>query len=167
MSTGFNGNNREAKLFDLRKGLDSTQASLSVDSTSSSALFSAVDEDLRLAYVWGKGDGNIRIYDLATGLLECTELKSNVAQSGVALLPKHALSAKDVKDGAVGVLYKLTTSFIDVIQVLMPRAGTSFFDKELHPDTWDGKSRQECDAFIGGSSLSEPLKISLDPEVRK
>lgn len=68
-SVGFGAANREAKLFDTRKGLAQPVAAAQLDGSSSSALFAQIDEDLQLAYVWGKGDGNTRIFDLANGAL--------------------------------------------------------------------------------------------------
>lgn len=163
LSVGYSATAREAKRFDLRKGLDKPAAVAAVDGQSASALFATVDEDLQMAYVWGKGDGNMRIFDTADGLLDCAETKSSVAQSGLALLPRRLLDAHHVKDGTVAVVYKLTPNALDVLQMQMPRA-SDFFDEALHPAAPAGQPRAVASAFLAGADLAPEQRVSLQPK---
>ncbi len=101
----------------------------------------------------------------ATGnsLIDATEFKSNVQQSGLVLMPKR--SSCSVKDGRIGIFLKLTPKIIDVIQILVPRAGgNSFYDSEIWPDTWNGESLGESSAILGGGELSQRKLVSLEPK---
>ena len=67
---------------------------------------------------------------LESSLLEATEFKSNVQQSGLVLLPKRG--SVNVAEGRIGRFLKLTPKIIDVLDVLVPRAGSnSFYDSAV------------------------------------
>jgi hypothetical protein len=86
-----------------------------------------------------------------------------VQQSGLVLLPKQA--AASVKEGRIGLFLKLTPKIIDVLHVLVPRAGgAGFYDAEIWPDTWDGASLADSGAFFGGAELGAKKTVSLAPQ---
>ena len=164
LCTGFAKNNaREAKLYDQRN-LAKPLYAKEFDNTSSSSPFAAFDEDLSIVYIWGKGDGNIRVFEAQeSGLLEATEFKSNIPQSGIVLLPKT--SSSNVKEGQIGLLLKLTPKIIDVLHVLVPRAGgAGFYDRDIWPDTWDGMPLAQAADFMGGGALGQKNLVSLEPK---
>jgi hypothetical protein len=145
---------------DLNKALFSKE----FDNTSSSSPYLCIDEDLSIVYIWGKGDGNIRVFEATeNALIDATEFKSNVQQSGLVLLPKRV--STNVKEGRIGTFLKLTPKIIDVIHVLVPRAGgNSFFDADIWPDTWSGEPLAEAGPFLTSGELGERKLISLEPK---
>ena len=65
--------------------------------TQSGVLMAFVDEDTGLVYVGGKGDGNIRVFDLwehDPPLNMLTEFGSKTPQRGLCCLPKIACDTK-------------------------------------------------------------------------
>ncbi len=69
LCTGFAKNNaREAKMFDPRN-LAKPLYAKEIDNSSSSSPFVSFDEDLSIVYIWGKGDGNIRVYEATENTL--------------------------------------------------------------------------------------------------
>jgi coronin-7 len=76
LCTGFGkGNGREARLFD-RRDLSKAVFGKEIDNTSSSSPYVSFDEDLAIVYIWGKGDGNIRVFEATeNALIDATEFK--------------------------------------------------------------------------------------------
>ncbi len=84
-------------------------------------------------------------------------------QSGLVLLPKQ--SSSNIKEGQIGLLLKLTPKIIDVLHVLVPRAGgAGFYDAHIWPDTWDGRPLADSGAFFGGAELGPRNTVSLAPK---
>jgi hypothetical protein len=80
---------RQLALYDPRK-LDQRLTLQQID-TSSSSLMPFYDEDNSVLFLAGKGDGNIRYYEVADEdgyVFFLNEFKSKDPQSGMALLPK-------------------------------------------------------------------------------
>jgi hypothetical protein len=96
-------------------------------------------------------------------LVFAKEFKSNVQQSGLVLLPKQA--AANIKEGQIGLLLKLTPKIVDVLHVLVPRAGgAGFYDADIWPDTWNGEPLADAAAFFGGAPLEPKKTVSLAPQ---
>jgi len=162
-SAGFGKqNDREFALFDPRK-LDKPISSQIIDS-SSSTLMPFFDPDLSIMYLAGKGDGNIRIYEIGDDepfVHFLTEYKSKDPQSGIAVFPKQVC---DVMKTEVLRVLKLTPSGVVVpIKFVVPRQDNLYFQEDLFPDTWDLNSAMTAEEWFSGAS-KKPNLISLNPE---
>lgn len=90
--------------------------------TSSGVLFPTYDEDRKLVFVAGKGDGNIRYFELedeAPYAHYLNEFKTSVPQRGVCFLPHRALNVGNCE---VARAFKLTPKgTVEVISFTVPR----------------------------------------------
>jgi len=162
VTSGFaRDGSRELALFDprsLAKRLG--EIKLDVSSSSTMPLF---DDDTGVLFVCGKGDGTIHMFEVAAseagGLFELNKYKSMQPQTGVALLPKTSLRVLDVE---VDRVYKLTTSAIIPVSMLLDRANKDFFQDDIFIDTYDGKPAASAADWFGGASLSLG-SVSLKP----
>jgi len=155
-------NERQIALYDPRKLGE--KLTLQVIDSSSSSLMPFYDNDLGIMYLAGKGDGNIRYYEVtdeAPYLHYLNEFKSKDPQTGIAALPKQAC---DVKKCEVMRLLKLTPNGNVVpIRFEVPRTENAFFQEDLYPDTFDGKPSMSSDEWFSGSK-NLPGSVSLNPE---
>merc|ERR1712137_760343 len=72
------------------------------------------DSDLCILYLAGKGDGNVRYYELSDdgGFMHfLSEYKSNVSQTGMGWVPKRGL---DIESAEVARLLKLPTHTLNL-----------------------------------------------------
>ncbi|XP_071256827.1 coronin-2B isoform X2 [Salvelinus alpinus] len=89
----------------------------------SGLLFPFYDADTHMLYLAGKGDGNIRYYEITTEkpyLQYLMEFRSPAPQKGLGVMPKHGL---DVTACEVFRFYKLVTlkGLIEPISMIVPR----------------------------------------------
>lgn len=156
------GSDRQLALYDPRK-LDQRLALQSID-TSSSSLMPFVDEDNSVLWLAGKGDGNIRYYEIADEepyVFYLNEFKSKDPQSGMALLPK---SVCDVMRCEISRLAKLTPQGqIIPIRFEVPRQDNHFFQEDLFPDTFDNRPTMTPKEWINGANNGPTFK-SMNPE---
>jgi len=128
--------------------------------TGSGVLFPTYDEDTRMVYVGGKGDGNIRYFeidDAAPYAHSLSEYKSSAPQRGLSWFPKTTL---DINKCEVARCVKLhPKGFAEVIGFTVPRKSTMFQD-DLYPDTREPVAVLTADEWIGGAT-KPPQKISL------
>ncbi len=95
-------------------------AAVKIDALPSS-LFPLYDWDLSLLYLVGKGDGNIRVFELTDDnqpFQECGEFRSSVAQAGFAMLPKLS---NDVMKCEVARILKLQGTSVVPIRFSITR----------------------------------------------
>nr|XP_058926995.1 coronin-2A isoform X4 [Kogia breviceps] len=122
LSTGTSRwNNRQMALWD-QDDLSVPLAEEDLDG-SSGVLFPFYDSDTNMLYVVGKGDGNIRYYEVSTDkphLNYLTEYRSYNPQKGIGVMPKRGL---DVSSCEIFRFYKLITtkSLIEPISMIVPR----------------------------------------------
>ncbi|PRP83466.1 actin binding protein [Planoprotostelium fungivorum] len=156
------GTDRELALWDPRS-FGKRLTTVRVD-TGSSHLFPYADRDLGLVYVAGKGDGNIRYYELGSDepmLHYLNEFKSKDPQTGLALLPKTNVDA--VKCEIARFIKVSPNGLATSIRFEVPRRENSFFQDDLFPNTFDRKATTNADGWFSGSDAS-PHYISLNPE---
>ena len=138
------------------------------------------DHDTNLLYLVGKGDMNVRAYEVAPGAaagpggspgtaaaaggvdarLLC-EYTSAVATKGVAWVPKHAL---DVMGREVARLLKLTTNSVEPLSFHVPRK-SAHFQADLFPFTASNVAAHTADEWMGGSNKA-PKLLCLNPEIK-
>lgn len=165
LSTGFGrGSEREIALWDTRNP-NAVTSLLAVDSASG-PLLPYLDSDCNLLYVAGRGDGNIRYYEIspeksaADAFFYLSEYKSADPQRGLAFLPKRAVS---VNDNEIARFIKVYGSqpLLEPISFKVPRRDTSQFSKDLYPEALAGEAALSCEEFFKGKTC-KPKRISLE-----
>ena len=117
-TTGFSKtSDRQLSLWDS-KNLDKPIKETNLD-TSSGIVMPFYDFDTKVLYLAGKGDGNIRYYELENDdFFYLSEYKSNDPQRGMAFLPKRSVNVSDCE---VMRAYKLTNTLVEPISFVVPR----------------------------------------------
>jgi len=165
-SCGFSkGSERQLSLHDPRK-LDQKLTLQTIDN-SSSTLLPFYDDDNGILFLGGKGDGNIRFYEVTDSdqfVYFLSEFKSKEPQSGLAAFPKQSM---DVMKCETMRLLKITPQGqVIPIRFEIPRQENVFFQDDIFPDTWDGKPSMTAAEWNGGAN-NPPKLMSLNPEKRK
>jgi len=159
-SMGFSKTSeRQISIWDP-KNLDQPLRSENID-TMSGILMPFFDNDTNVLYLAGKGDGNIRYYELVNEdpyVHFLSEFKSASPQRGMGWVPKLAL---DTTICEISRLLKLTASAIEPISFTVPRKSDQFQD-DLYPPTFSGEPSLTADEWVGGKSAT-PKQIQLTP----
>lgn len=119
------------------------------------------DSDTGVLFLAGKGDGNIRYYEITDEkdyIYFLSEYKSNSPQVGMGYLPKRGV---DVSTCEIARLYKATPGMVEPISFQVPRKSDMFQD-DLFPDTASGEPSLTADEWVSGSN-AEPKLMSLAP----
>uniref|UniRef100_A0A8C7K4K9 Coronin n=1 Tax=Oncorhynchus kisutch TaxID=8019 RepID=A0A8C7K4K9_ONCKI len=122
LSTGSSRwNHRQMALWD-QEDLDVPLLQEDLDG-SSGVLFPFYDPDTHMLYIAGKGDGNIRYYEISSEkpyMHFLTEYRSHTPQKGMGIMPKRGL---DVSSCEVFRFYKLVTikALIEPLSMIVPR----------------------------------------------
>jgi len=157
-SCGFSKTSeREFAIWDSR---DFTKklAFQSVDSASG-LLMPYYDEDTKLLFLGGKGDGNIRYYEVvdeAPYVYYLTEFKSNTPQRGLAMVPKRACR---VSENEIVKMLKVGVKICEPISFQVPRKSEIFQD-DIFPDTFSGEPSLTADEWLAGQNAN-PKTMSL------
>lgn len=130
---------------------------------SSGVLFPFYDPDTHMLYLAGKGDGNIRYYEISSEkpyLHYLTEYRSNLPQKGMGVMPKRGL---DVSSCEVFRFYKLVTikSLIEPLSMIVPRRSESY-QEDIYPMTASNKPAVTADEWLSGIDKG-PVLMSLKP----
>jgi len=128
--------------------------------TSSGTLAPFYDEDTCMLYLSGKGDGNIRYFEIVdekpySFLL--SEYGSKESCRGMAFLPKRAC---DVSNVEVARAFKAMPNCIEPITFSVPRK-SDLFQADIFPDTKAAEASETIASFYGGSN--KPLaRVSME-----
>jgi len=131
-----------------------------VDSASG-LLMPFYDEDTRILYLGGKGDGNIRYYEIvdeAPFIHYLSEFKSSTPQRGLFLMPKRA---SNISENEIAKILKIGTKLLEPISFQVPRKSEIFQD-DLFPDCFSGEPALTADEWLSGKN-AEPKTRSLAP----
>jgi len=123
------------------------------------------DEDTSIMFLAGKGDGNIRFFEIVPDspyIHYLDSFKSNKAQIGMASVPKYALSTSNCE---VARLLKLMPDSIVPINFTVPRK-SSLFQDDIFPDTKSSTAPLTSDDWLSGKD-SDPIMMSLNPKKNK
>jgi len=157
-SVGFSkGSEREFSIWDSRN-LGNKLAHQTVDSASG-LLIPFYDEDTKVLFLGGKGDGNIRYYEIvddATQIYYLSEYKSNTPQRGLCTLPKRAVNTADCE---IIKIFKVGVKTVEPISFQVPRKSDIFQD-DIFPDTYAGEPALTADEWLNGQN-AEPRTMSL------
>lgn len=163
VTAGFNRQSkRQLKIWDSKK-LDKELSAIDIDQAAG-VLMPFYDEDINVLFLAGKGDGNIRYYEIVDEdpyQFYIGEFKTNTPCRGVAMLPKRVVSTADCE---IDRMLKLTTTTIEPIRFVIPRK-SELFQSDLFPDCRAPKAAIKADDFFGGKN-SAPVLMSLDPKKR-
>eukprot|EP00455_Lapot_gusevi_P010982 TRINITY_DN1503_c0_g1_i2.p1 TRINITY_DN1503_c0_g1~~TRINITY_DN1503_c0_g1_i2.p1 ORF type:complete len:460 (-),score=201.54 TRINITY_DN1503_c0_g1_i2:332-1648(-) len=128
---------------------------------SAGALMPFYDPDTSILYLAGKGDGNLRYYELVNERPYChyiDEHRSNDPQKGAAVLPKRACDTSVVE---ISRFLRLLTNWIEVVSFQVPRK-TDNFQRDIYPDTYAGVPSMTCAEWWAGANTPAPLR-SMNP----
>ncbi|NXC44123.1 COR2A protein, partial [Penelope pileata] len=162
LSTGTSRwNNRQIALWD-QNNLSVPLLEEDLDG-SSGLLFPFYDSDTRMLYVVGKGDGNIRYYEISPEkpyLNYLMEYRSHLPQKGIGMMPKRGL---EVSSCEIFRFYKLipTKSLIEPISMIVPRRSESY-QEDIYPLTTGGQPAMTAREWLNGVNKG-PLLVSLRP----
>lgn len=162
VSTGFGrASEREVELWDTRN-LDTPLTLMSVDSASG-PLLPFYDADCKLLYLAGRGDGNIRYYEMldeAPYFYALSEYKSTDPQRGLAMLPKRAIS---VAENEIARFYKVYSGapVLEPISFRVPRRDNTQFQRDIYPDAVSDEPAMSAEEFFAGKT-SRPRRVSLE-----
>uniref|UniRef100_A0A668A1K9 Coronin n=1 Tax=Myripristis murdjan TaxID=586833 RepID=A0A668A1K9_9TELE len=129
----------------------------------SGLLFPFYDPDTSMLYIAGKGDGNIRYYEITQEkpfVHYLTEYRSLMPQKGMGVMPKRGL---DVSSCEVFRFYKLVTikSLIEPLSMIVPRRSESY-QEDIYPMTAGNKPAMSADEWLSGIN-KDPVLMSLKP----
>jgi len=151
---------REFKLFDMRN-LASPYHVGEIDQAAG-VIIPFYDPDTRVLFLGGKGDGNMRYYELVDEppfAHPLSEHRTSVAAKGLAFLPKRACNP--MKCEIVRVLKMTNSNTIEPLSFIVPRKSDSF-QEDIFPDCLSGEPAQTADEYFAGGNAA-PLKMPMDP----
>jgi len=118
------------------------------------------DNDTGVLYLCGKGDGNIRYYEVSESgdeMWYLTEFKSSQPAKGMCVMPKLNLKINECE---VMRLLKLDTHSVQPISFFVPRKSEMFQD-DIFPPTYAYKPGMTADEWLGGKTVQPPT-VSLE-----
>ena len=133
--------------------------------TSAGVLIPHFDADTGILYAAGKGDGNIRYWEVVDTdpyVHFLSEFRDNASQKGVTFLPKRAC---DVKQCEIAVCLRLMKDRVVPISFQVPRKSADTFQKDIYPDAYAGVSSTSAEEWLNGAN-AVPKKISMNPSQR-
>jgi len=150
---------RQYSLWDHRS-LKETLRTENID-TAAGIIMPFWDNDTNILYLAGKGDGNVRYYEVvdeAPYIHFLSEFKSASPQRGMGWTPKLAM---DLSSCEIARLLKITATACEPISFTVPRKGDIFQD-DLYPPTFSGEPTLTLDKWGSGAN-STPKTTSLAP----
>ncbi|XP_056010098.1 coronin-7-like isoform X2 [Ostrea edulis] len=160
-TTGFSrSREREVKLWDCRN-FTSSVSTQGIDS-STGTLIPLYDADTSMLFLSGKGDSNIRYYELSEKDSSLTE--NNVSRTeqvkGIGMVPKRALN---VMEGEVNRLLLLSKQAIIPVPYIVPRKNYVEFHDDIFPDTPSDEPGLTASEWFSGANGQRKL-VSLNPQ---
>mmetsp|Transcript_22843 Transcript_22843/g.40459 ORF Transcript_22843/g.40459 Transcript_22843/m.40459 type:complete len:450 (-) Transcript_22843:139-1488(-) len=162
-SVGFTrSSKRQFKIWDPRQ-LSAPIATCDIDQAAG-VIMPFYDEGTNLLYLAGKGDGNIRYYEVtdeAPYQYHVGDYRASSPAKGMAMVPKRSC---DVVKCEVARFLKLTKDSVEPLSFICPRK-SDVFQPDLYPDDYAGKAAISSEEFFAGKN-AEPILASLDPKDR-
>lgn len=164
VSVGFTRQSqRQFKIWDHRN-LSTALKQVDIDQAAG-VIMPFFDPDSGLLYLAGKGDGNVRFYEVINENPYCfpiSECRTQVSAKGMAWVPKKGLNVMGCESAR---LLKLTTNSIEPLCFFVPRKSDAF-QEDLYPDTYSSDPAHTGDEWLAGSDKA-PLTMSLNPAVAR
>jgi len=115
------------------------------------------DNDTNVLFLAGKGDGNIRYYEIVDEqpyIHYLSEFKSNTPQRGMCMMPKRAVNVSDCE---IVRLLKLGVKTCEPISMQVPRKSEIFQD-DLFPDCFSGEYSLSASEWVGGKNAEQKTR---------
>ncbi|CAJ1085720.1 coronin-2B-like [Xyrichtys novacula] len=131
---------------------------------SAGVLFPFYDPDTHMLYLAGKGDGNIRYYELSSEkpyISFLTEYRSLLPQKGLGVMPKRGL---DVSACEVFRFYRLIAikDLVEPLSMIVPRKESGVFQEDLYPMTAGNQAAMTAQEWLSGMNRG-PVLMPLKP----
>ncbi|XP_068164032.1 coronin-2A [Antennarius striatus] len=131
---------------------------------SAGVLFPFYDPDTHMLYLAGKGDANIRYYELSNQkpyVSFLTEYQSRLPQKGLGVMPKRGL---DVHSCEIFRFYRLIAikDLIEPLSMIVPRKQSGAFQEDLYPLTAANRAAMTPQEWLLGVNRG-PALMSLKP----
>jgi len=158
-SVGFSKTSeREFAIWDM-KNFSQPLVKQNVDSASG-LLMPFFDRDTNVLFLAGKGDGNIRYYEIvdeAPYIHYLTEFKSATPQRGMAMMPKRGVNVADCE---IVKILKISTKMMEPISFQVPRK-SDLFQADIFPDCFAGEPALTTEQWVGGENAQQKT-VSLE-----
>ncbi|BCS26597.1 coronin [Aspergillus puulaauensis] len=157
-TTGFSKmSDRQLALWDMRSPQLPIDGFKTLDSISGVCM-PFWDDGTQCLYLAGRGDGNIRYYELENDKFEyLSEYKSGDPQRGIAFMPKRGV---DMHDNEITRAFKtVNDTYIEPISFIVPRRAESFQD-DIYPPTIGVTPAMNASEWFSGKEAIPP-KISM------
>lgn len=152
---------REMKVWDIAN-LDKPLHTETVD-TAAGGLIPLYDDDTKVLYLCGKGDGTVRLYEYEEKTPFMYKLgdsyRSNTPGKGYCTVPKRGLDI--LKHETVRMLKVTNSDGVQPLNFYVPRK-SSDFQEDIFPDTAAGTPAHTFAEWFEGSSMA-PTLMSLNP----
>jgi len=128
--------------------------------TAAGILMPFYDDDTNMLFLAGKGDGNVRYYEIVDDkpyIHYLSEYKSATPQLGMTMLPKLAVNVSACE---INVLLKVCTGYVEPISFTVPRKSDIFQD-DIYPPTKSDKPALTAAQWLAGQT-AEPSTVSLE-----
>ncbi|XP_066515231.1 coronin-2B-like [Hoplias malabaricus] len=132
----------------------------------SGILFPFYDPDTHMLYLAGKGDGNIRYYEVSAEkpyINFLAEYRSLLPQKGMGVMPKRGL---DTRQCEVFRFYRLVgvKDLVEPLSFIVPRKSDGF-QEDLYPMTAGNEAAMTVQEWIQGQNRG-PVLMSLRPTIK-
>ncbi|KGO39246.1 Coronin [Penicillium expansum] len=157
-TTGFSKmSDRQLALWDIRAVREPINGFKTLDSISGVCM-PFWDDGTNMLYLAGRGDGNIRYFELENDKFEfLSEHKSADPQRGVAFMPKRGVN---MHENEVARAYKtVNDQYIEPVSFIVPRRSENFQD-DIYPPAAGVTPAMSSSEWLGGKEALPP-KISM------
>ncbi|SPO29693.1 probable CRN1 - a coronin, that promotes actin polymerization and crosslinking to microtubules [Ustilago trichophora] len=157
ITTGFSKmSDRQMFLWDTKNLSAGPLKQVTLDS--SSGIIMPFWSDNNIVFLAGKGDGNIRYYELENDELHyLTESKSSEPQRGLTFVPRRFLNTEE---NEIAKAYKITGTTIQPVSFCVPRKAESF-QSDIFPPAPSAEAALSAKEFFDGKRAQRNL-ISLE-----
>lgn len=125
------------------------------------------DPDTLLLFLAGKGDGNIRYYEMTNETPYChsiSDSRTQVPAKGMAWVPKRGLNVMGCETARLLKLTGTGGGAVEPMCFFVPRKSDAF-QEDLYPDTASSEPAHSADEWLAGST-APPKLFSLNPSSR-
>ncbi|KGO73103.1 Coronin [Penicillium italicum] len=157
-TTGFSKmSDRQLALWDIRAVREPINGFKTLDSISGVCM-PFWDDGTNMLYLAGRGDGNIRYFELENDKFEfLSEHKSADPQRGIAYMPKRGVN---MHENEVARAYKtVNDQYIEPVSFIVPRRSENFQD-DIYPPAAGVTPAMSSSEWLGGKEALPP-KISM------
>ncbi|KAJ5123749.1 hypothetical protein N7448_009846 [Penicillium atrosanguineum] len=157
-TTGFSKmSDRQLALWDIRAAREPMSGFKTLDS-GSGVCMPFWDEGNSCLYLAGRGDGNIRYFEVVNDKFEfLSEYKSADPQRGIAFMPKRGVN---MHENEIARAYKtINDGYIEPVSFIVPRRSDNFQD-DIYPPTLGLTPAMSSSEWLDGKEAIPP-KISM------